>query len=319
MIKYLYINLLPTMTKKQTTQKLKELLDILITGNPEQIRKAKKDINALCDKERKKFHTCSPVVLEYLPKFEQIKKVENQAAFASGISVFFFSLADKYFDELADFTLQVLQHQNGTVREAIRKTADWLYVSLSSRIHPFIHPQGKKLTEVQKSIQKKAEFQYLNFVHKIELLINQYNNESEDVQYIQELKPSVNKSLQLFWSRLTESRKYQKIIEKMRPIPAEIALRRKEIEREVKNLLKVARSGYTLDDIKDIIFNSHENSLTKIITIFDTGKKELEIERILNVVNDAWNYFPHKLLNGLSPAEKILEYKQLKKRQVIIN
>ncbi len=309
------------MTKKETERELRSLLDILITDSLEQVRNAKKGIEKLCNKERKTFHKSTYLIFEYLPKFDQIEKLENQAAFSSGLSLFFLSLGDKYFNELADFTLKVLQHPSGTVREAIRKSADWLFISLTSRAHPFVYPKGKKLTEEQRSMQKEAEYQYINFVHKTESLIDQYDDGTEKVQYIQDMKPSVNKSLQLFWSRLTESRSYQRILSKIRPQPAEIAVRRREIEGELINLLKVARSGFNLEDIKDIIFNENSHDcITDIIAMFDTGQGGVGMHDILEIVNDAWNYFPHKILNGLSPAEKVLEYQQMKpKHQVTVN
>ena len=309
------------MTKKETELELIKLLDILISGNPEQVRGAKKDIEKLCHKGGKTFHRNTHIVFEYLPKFDQIEKVENQASFASGLSLFFLYLGDKYFNELANFTLKVLQHPNGTVREAIRKSADWLFISLTSRAHPFVYPKDKKLTKEQKDMQKDAEYQYIDFVHKIELLIDQYDDGTERVEYVQDMKPSVNKSLQLFWSRLTESRSYQRILEKVKPQPAEIALRREEIEGELKNLLKAARSDFNLDDIKDIIFNENgHDCLTDIIAMFDTGHVGIEMQDILETVNEAWNYFPHKILNGLSPAEKVLEYQQTKQKcQVLVN
>lgn len=302
-------------------QELKKLLDILITGNPEQIKTAKKDIDKLCNKERKIFDKSTNVALEYLPRFDQIKKIENQAAFASGLSLFFLSLGDEYFNELENFTLKLFQHPNGTIREAIRKTADWLFLSLICRADPFVYPESKKLTEKQERLKKEAEFQFINFISKIELLIDQYDDGTGSVKYIQDMKPSVNKSLQLFWSRLTESRCYQKILEKNKPVPAEIVLRRREIECEIKDLLKVVKSRYNLEDIKDNIFNENSHdSITDIIAMFDTGQGETEIQDILETVNDAWNYFPHKVLNGLSPAEKVLEYQKIKqKQQVIIN
>ena len=309
------------MTKKETELELIKLLDILISGNPEQVRGAKKDIEKLCHKGGKTFHRNTHIVFEYLPKFDQIEKVENQASFASGLSLFFLYLGDKYFNELANFTLKVLQHPNGTVREAIRKSADWLFISLTSRAHPFVYPKGKKLTKEQKDMQKDAEYQYIDFVHKIELLIDQYDDGTERVEYVQDMKPSVNKSLQLLWSRLTESHSYQRILEKVRPQPAEVAFRRREIESELKNLLKAARSDFNLEDIKDIIFNENSHDcLTDIIAMFDTGHVGIEMQDILETVNEAWNYFPHKILNGLSPAEKVLEYQQTKQKcQVLVN
>jgi len=85
---------------------------------------------------------------------------------------------------------------------------------------------------------------------------------------------------------------------------------RKEIEQNVIDLLSRAESDFTLDDVKDVIYNEEDqDDLTKAISMFDTGKIPEELENILELTNDAWNYFPHKILKGLSPAEKLLEYK----------
>jgi hypothetical protein len=44
--------------------------------------------------------------------------------------------------------------------------------------------------------------------------------------------------------------------------------------------------------------------------LFDTGYKNApEIHNVLEVINDAWNHFPHKSLNGLCPVEMIEMYK----------
>lgn len=70
-----------------------------------------------------------------------------------------------------------------------------------------------------------------------------------------------------------------------------------------------------MEDIKDIIYHEDgQDSLTDIIAMFDSGQGATELENVLELVNDAWNYFPHKTLNGLSPAEKVLEYQQMQKK-----
>ena len=33
-----------------------------------------------------------------------------------------------------------------------------------------------------------------------------------------------------------------------------------------------------------------------------------ELENVLDLVTDAWNYFPHKTLGGISPSEKMTEH-----------
>lgn len=294
---------------------LRRLLSLLTLGNREEIRSAKKEIEKLWHKDTAVFKNIAPIGLEYLPKFDQIEKVENQAAFASGLSLFFLVLGDEYFDTLKDFTLKVIQHPNGSVREAIRKTADWLCISLTARAEPFVFPKGKKLTEEQKNIQSDAQQQYINLVKEIKLLIDEYDEGDDRVRYIDEMKPSVNKSLLLLWCRLTASPVYRRIFERTRPLPYEITRQKAEVEKELVVMLKQTKSDFSLEDIKEIIYNEDgQECLTDIISMFDTGQSMPELENILEIVNDAWNLFPHKILDGLSPAEKLLEYQKMQQK-----
>jgi len=48
-----------------------------------------------------------------------------------------------------------------------------------------------------------------------------------------------------------------------------------------------------------------QDALTDIVAMFDTGQDMAELENILDTINDAWNYFPHKIIGGLSPAEML--------------
>ncbi|MDD2731865.1 MAG: hypothetical protein PHI53_01565 [Candidatus Pacebacteria bacterium] len=96
----------------------------------------------------------------------------------------------------------------------------------------------------------------------------------------------------------------------------QILEKRKEIEKELLEMLNKTKSDFGLEDIKEIIYDEENvDDLTHIITMFDTGHSFEELENILNLVNDAWNHFPHKALNGLCPAEKILEYQQAAKKR----
>src|SRR3989344_6242972 len=90
----------------------------------------------------------------------------------------------------------------------------------------------------------------------------------------------------------------------------QIFKKRKEIEQELLNFLKETESDFGLDDIKEIIYNEEgQDDLTDVIRMFDNGQGAGELENIMDTINDAWNYFPHKTLNGLSPAEMVLENK----------
>ena len=93
----------------------------------------------------------------------------------------------------------------------------------------------------------------------------------------------------------------------------EILKRRKEIEQEIIDLLEESGSDFGLNDIKEVIYNEDgQDSLTGVIAMFDNGLDVTDLKNVLELVNDAWNYFPHKTLNGLSPAEKSLEYQKMK-------
>ena len=68
-------------------------------------------------------------------------------------------------------------------------------------------------------------------------------------------------------------------------------------------------SDFTLDDVKDIIYNEEEtDDMQKVIALFDDGNPE-NLSNILETVTDAWNYFPHKVLENLSPAEILLKHR----------
>ena len=85
--------------------------------------------------------------------------------------------------------------------------------------------------------------------------------------------------------------------------------RRKKIEQELVDMLKETKSDFTLDHVRDAIFHEEDNDdMMKVVALFDRGGDASELSNVLELVTDAWNYFPHKLLNGLSPAEKLLEH-----------
>lgn len=95
----------------------------------------------------------------------------------------------------------------------------------------------------------------------------------------------------------------------------QILKRRKEIEQELVAMLKETKSDFSLQHVKDVIFHEEDNDdMQKVIAMFDRGGDTSELSNILELASDAWNYFPHKAINGLSPAEKLLEYQDNVKR-----
>ena len=90
----------------------------------------------------------------------------------------------------------------------------------------------------------------------------------------------------------------------------QILERRKEIEHELVDMLKETESDFTLDHVREAIYNEEDNDdMMKVVAMFDRGEDASELSNVLELVTDAWNYFPHKVLGGISPAEKLLEHK----------
>lgn len=93
----------------------------------------------------------------------------------------------------------------------------------------------------------------------------------------------------------------------------QILERRKEIEQDILDMLKEVGSDFKLQDVLSVIYNEEEtDDMMKVVAMFDTGSDASELENVLELVSDAWNYFPHKTLGGLSPADKALKYKNRK-------
>jgi len=91
----------------------------------------------------------------------------------------------------------------------------------------------------------------------------------------------------------------------------EILEKRKEIEKKLSQMLKGVNSPFGIEHVKDIIYHEKDSDdLMKIVSIFDRGGDAEELNQILEIINDAWNYFPHKSLDGLCPMEKILEHQK---------
>jgi len=90
----------------------------------------------------------------------------------------------------------------------------------------------------------------------------------------------------------------------------EIIEYKKEVEDDIRELLKVTKSVFTLDHVRDVIYHEEEtDDMQKVIAMFDDGNPE-NLSNAVETSTDAWNYFPHKLLNGLSPAEILFEHEQ---------
>ena len=72
--------------------------------------------------------------------------------------------------------------------------------------------------------------------------------------------------------------------------------RRKEIEQELEEMLKETGSDFSLENVRDAIYNKEDSDdMQKIIAMFDAGDPT-NLSNVIELVTDAWNYFPHKTL-----------------------
>jgi len=93
----------------------------------------------------------------------------------------------------------------------------------------------------------------------------------------------------------------------------QILERRKEVERELVDMLKETGSDFTLQDVRGAIYNEEDNDdMVKIVAMFDRSGDASELSNVLELVTDAWNYFPHEALGGISPAEMLLKHQNKK-------
>jgi len=90
---------------------------------------------------------------------------------------------------------------------------------------------------------------------------------------------------------------------------------RREIESQIREIIDYYKIDTTFEKIKEMIFNeSDQKDFNNLVQLFADKIANLdELNAVLQVVNWAWDYFPHKSLNGLCPMEKILESQPNKK------
>lgn len=299
---------------------LKECFKVVLTGDREASRKAAREVRKLVyssqsgkDKHEDIKNIINNAFGEYTKIFEAWRK-EN---FVMAISVMYF-LHDResHPDFLFPWLFQLLQHENGNIRHAAVRMIEHELGPLTYHIRfpnrksdPFHTLSPEQADQVLRGLHSNLE----------SLATNSYKPSYKKYKYIDSLPSGTYKSVQHILGCLDDycSEIYRPIESEARD---EILEWRKEIEQELEEMLKKtnptsqkaterAGSDFGLEDIKKIIYNEDgQDCLTDIIAMFDVGQGAVELQNIIETINDAWNYFPHKVLGGISPAEKLLEY-----------
>ena len=88
--------------------------------------------------------------------------------------------------------------------------------------------------------------------------------------------------------------------------PRPIKKRRKATEMRLDEELRRANSVLTLQQVMAFTFESdpqgHRAYLELMLTAFDTDVDDVD-QSLLQLFQDAWNFFPHRFLDGRCPAE----------------
>lgn len=93
---------------------------------------------------------------------------------------------------------------------------------------------------------------------------------------------------------------------------AKIRRRRESIERRLALALRLAGSDLTVEDYKRAIFNGPDaaNIRAYMLEALDVFGCDIDsaTDETVSLIQDAWNYLPHRRLNGKCPAELFLPF-----------
>lgn len=314
---------------------LKDLIHAVMTGAPAEAKQAREEIDTLwrgITRTSEKQKAIYEAFIPAMDRFGEIANIENQIVFIYTLQWPFLVLSEKYFERFGDFILDRIQSPSGKVRQAILHTSDWL--GLSFDIWPHLAP-SKKMDEATLARLESNRRRYFSFVRKAEELAEKYYEPKfGKYKYVNAIPTGIYKSIQyLITERLLRTGEYERaydrfleegklpvrnggsaIVREAENVIArsEIAQRREEIERDLADMLRTAKSDMTLQDIKDFIYDEDDEDKTfhHLFRLFDIGQGAVELDDIIDVLTDAWNYFPHRALDGKSPQEMLLDYRE---------
>lgn len=93
--------------------------------------------------------------------------------------------------------------------------------------------------------------------------------------------------------------------------PDTILRHRKRIEVLLAGLLHQSGHTASLDDIKTLIFEFDHDGfdlyVRYFLQVFESHKNTVDIDAAVPIIQHAWNYFPHRFLDGRCPAEVVNE------------
>jgi hypothetical protein len=309
-----------------TTAQLQRIIATVKTGSRAEVKAAQKELEKLADsrsfhgqgKERRLFE----IFLDEIAHFGEISDPDHQVAFINILKWPFLFLGDIHFAYFAVFIALAIQHPSGNVRRAVVHAANWLMMAAAMDL-TFAPEEGWSTERRQR--QEETIDIFCRFAHTIVHLIQEYDEPKfARYKYLEKMPASIFKSLhQLLADVVLRSPHYQELYEnyieqhgcRVLPPPFDdeeespsitLTSRREELELEIVRLLEAANSDFTIEDVKQAIYEEEDqDDFTDVLAMFDTGTGAVELPEVLETVQDAWNYFPHKSIGGKSPVEKM--------------
>ena len=311
---------------------IKNLIQIIKTGAPAEVKVAQKQVEKFWHDyyipHREKGSLAFGAFLEELKNFDQIKDVDHQAYFIYTLKwPLWGGVGEEYFEEWAAFLLANIQNPSGKIRQAVINAAEYLIHDLRlnvKRDSEIVRSKGLKHAELEKIVKNNIQY-FGNFVMDVEDLADKYYEPKfRRYKYVSSLPTGVYKSLNILIANVLFRSDYYKSIyqdylnglraerkgfEPPKLTNTEILERRCDMESNMAELVKRTNSVLTMEEIKDMIYNEDgQDCMRKLMANFMKNQDIAQLNKDWQIVSSAWNYWPHKKLNGLSPAEKSLEY-----------
>ena len=284
-----------------------ELFKIILTFDKDRSREAARKIRKLLYSSRDSGEYKDTMsIIENAPA-EYIKIIEDwrRENFVMAISVMYFLHSrENRPDFLFPWLFQLLQHKNGNIRHsAVRMVRHEL-----GPLTYHIRLPGEKISPRELSPEQADHILFGLHTNLNNLAAGSWNPSYKKFKYIGDLPSGTYKSVQLVLSLLNDYCSDVTDQEVQVEKKEEILVRRKEIEQDLVDMLIDTQSNFSLQDVKGVIYNEEDNDdMMEVIAMFDRGGDASELSDVLDLVTDAWNYFPHKALKGLSPADLLAE------------
>jgi len=298
---------------------LKDLIEIIKTGSSKEVKEAQKEVGRFWHEfyipKRKKGKKAFSVFLDEIKKFDQIQDIDHKVYLIYTLKWPLLAIGEEYFEEWAEFILRHIQDPSGKIRQAIISVADYLVMDI---VIDLKFSFNKKVSKKEREKIENNRNRFCYFILTVEKLLSEYDEPRFNrYKYIRSMPPSVYKSLQkLIVEVLLRSDYHKKLYQKfLLSSNAENVSKVELVEKNLQELLNeygLSRK-LTLEMIRDWTWNDEGESAMdasnrfqkKWFKYFSDIKDIDEFNRILQVFVDAWNYFPHKSLEGRSPDQMV--------------